>query len=470
MRWSIGGAVSGSRHDKRRRWAAFVFAAGLAMSACSVSTPRHGVTVAAGGGGSRTGGVGIAAETAAETASGAAAGEAGGAAVGADTASRNGASGDWGNGASGDDPGGGVSVGVTDSTITLSSVGSFSGPYAAIYEQGYRAATLTWRDEVNANGGINGRKIEIKKVDDHFSVEGAVAACKEIESNGSFAAFTRSLFDNGLACLDAAGIPSVQQGISSPNPDGLGWHSIRSMFSAHGQGGALARFVVSPQGLNRGGHKLGIIYADDTPAIRSAADAFIAEAQAHGAEVHAEKIATNQASFTAQLQRLRDAGVDTVAMACVFESVGILRDAKAIAFNPVWTGYLFNADEAAAAGAQLFQGIKAPRPWVGADSPAFQAYKQKVATYGETTAPTTTNIASYAALLVMQRALELAGRNLTREGFLAAYDQIQNFDSGGYPPVSYSPGHIVGTEATFPLVCCNPDNTWKSDGPSSDFR
>jgi ABC-type branched-subunit amino acid transport system substrate-binding protein len=156
-------------------------------------------------------------------------------------------------------------------------------------------------------------------------------------------------------------------------------------------------------------------------------------------------------------------------MACVFESVGILRDAKAIAYNPVWTGYLFNADEVAAGGAQVFQGIKAPRGWPGADSPAFQEYKQKVATYGETTAPTTTNFTSYGALLVMQRALELAGRNLTRESFLAAYDQIQNFDSGGVSPVSYSPGHIVGTDAMFSLECCNPDNTWKSAGPSSDF-
>jgi ABC-type branched-subunit amino acid transport system substrate-binding protein len=107
---------------------------------------------------------------------------------------------------------------------------------------------------------------------------------------------------------------------------------------------------------------------------------------------------------------------------------------------------------------------------VGADSPAFQAYKQTVATYGETTSPTTTNFGGYAALLVMQKALELAGRNLTRESFLAAYDQIQNFDSGGYPPVSYSPGRIVGTDATFPLQCCNADNTWKSDGPPSNFR
>jgi ABC-type branched-subunit amino acid transport system substrate-binding protein len=359
---------------------------------------------------------------------------------------------------------------VTDSSISISADGSFSGPYAAIYEQQYKASALTWRDEVNGRGGINGRRIVIQKVDDQFTVEGSVAACKAIQSNGSFAAFTQSLFDNGLACLDQAGVPSLEEGISLPNPDGLGWRYIRSMFSANGAGGTLARFIPSAQGLGRAGHKVGIIYVDDNPDLREAANSFIAVGRQVGLEVHAEKIVTNQPTFTAQLQRLRDAGVDTIAMGCVFESVGILRDAKALAYNPVWTGYLFNADEVAAAGAAVFQGIKAPRIWTGADSAAFQQYKQTVAKYGETTGPTTTNYGGYASLLVMQRALELAGRDLTREKFLAAFNQIQNFDSGGFPPVSYSPGHIIGTDQLFPLQCCNADSTWKSIGPSSSFR
>jgi hypothetical protein len=98
-------------------------------------------------------------------------------------------------------------------------------------------------------------------------------------------------------------------------------------------GSTLARFIASPQGLGRAGHKVGIMYITDNPQTAARGTAFVAEAQALGFDVHVEKITTNQTTFTAQLQRLRDAGVDTVAMICVFESVGILRDAKAIAFN-----------------------------------------------------------------------------------------------------------------------------------------
>ena len=465
-----------------------VTAAVMSLTACSVSVPRNGWaglaagrTGAGGAGGSGQGAAGGDASSNgplgnAQNVAGGAGGTGQGGLISGGGSQANGAgapsgsAGPSGSAAPSGSAGPGTTVGVTDSTITISADGSFSGPFAAIYEQQYRASALTWRDQVNASGGINGRKIVIKKVDDQFTVEGSVAACKAIESNGSFVAFTQSLFDNGLACLDQAGVPSLESGISLPNPDGLGWRYIRSMFSSDGVGATIARFVLSSQGLNRAGHKIGIIYVDDQPDELSAANAFMAAARQLGLQVYGEKIATNQPTFTAQLERLRNEGVDTIVMDCVFESVGIMRDAKALAYNPVWTGYLFNADEVAAAGSAVFQGIKAPRIWPGADSAAFQQYKQTVAKYGETTAPTTTNYGGYACLLVMQRALELAGRDLTREKFLAAFNQIQNFDSGGYPPVSYSPGHIVGTDQMFPLECCNSDATWKSIGPHSDFR
>jgi branched-chain amino acid transport system substrate-binding protein len=362
-----------------------------------------------------------------------------------------------------------VSVGVTDSTITLSADGAFSGAYAAIYEQQYRGSALTWRDEVNAKGGINGRKIEFKKVDDRFTVEGAVSACKEIESNGSFAAYAQSLFNSGIACLENARIPLYQTVLQAADPASLGWKYVRAIKDSNGEGATLARFIVSPNGLGRPGHKIGLLYTTDNP-VASYVGPFLAEAKRLGMDVHVEKIVTNQSSFVAELQRLRQAGVDTVAMVCVFEAVGILRDAKAIGFNPTWTGHTFTADEVAAGGAELFQGIKAPRTWAGADSPAFQSYKQTVAKYGETTGVTTTNMLGYSALLIMQRALELAGRDLTRESFLAAYDRIQNFDAPGVPLVTYASGRIAGTQASFPLQCCNPDKTWKSIGPASDFR
>jgi branched-chain amino acid transport system substrate-binding protein len=443
----------------------------ILLSACSVSTPRNGrLTVGAGStartqaGGNALADDGGSLQSDASTAGGS--GDA--AAVGAD-ASAAGGDGAAGAGGAATDAGSASSVGVTDSTISLSIIGSFSGPYGAIYQQQYAAAALTWRDDVNARGGINGRKIELKQVDDQFSVEGAVAACKAVQSNGTFAAETLGTADNGIACLDSAGIPTVPVTMTAGDPLALGWHHVRSLGTADAYGEALAHFVATSSGLGRQGHKIGLIYTTDSPVPAGTADGFLATASKLGLDVHVEKIVVNQPTFTAEMQRMRDAGVDTVVMSCVFEAIGILRDSKAIAYNPMFTGWFFDADEVSAGGAAVFQGIKAPRFWASADSAAYQAFKAKVAQYGESPAPSTTYQIAYGGLLVIERGLELAGRNLTRGSFEAALDQIQGFDTGVVPPITFGAGRAVGSHAAFPLECCSPDNTWRGIGPSSDF-
>jgi branched-chain amino acid transport system substrate-binding protein len=227
----------------------------------------------------------------------------------------------------------------------------------------------------------------------------------------------------------------------------------------------LGQFVVGPAGLNRAGHKVGVIYITDQPATNATGEEFIATAKSLGLQVHTEKIVSNQPSYTSELQRIKDSGADTVAVIAVADAIGIMRDAAAIHFSPTWTGAWFDADEVAAVGVDAFRGIKSVRIAAGADTPAFQNYKAIVAKYGETNVPPTTTMASiYGSLLTMQRALELAGPNLTRESFLAAFDQIKNMDNGLMPPVSFGPGRFVGTDAFFPVECCNADKTWKSLG------
>src|SRR5439155_6331937 len=75
--------------------------------------------------------------------------------------------------------------GVTKDTITVSVIAGFSGALAAMVTRAYDGL-MTWQDDVNAAGGINGRKIVMKKVDHKETADGGVAACKEALSNGSY--------------------------------------------------------------------------------------------------------------------------------------------------------------------------------------------------------------------------------------------------------------------------------------------
>jgi ABC-type branched-subunit amino acid transport system substrate-binding protein len=366
------------------------------------------------------------------------------------------------------DDAGGSTVGVTDDAIVISSVGSFSGPYAAIYDAVYQASTETWAADVNANGGINGRKIELKKVDDKFSVEGSVAACKEIESNGSFAAFTQSLFPEGLDCLDKAGIPAHQNTIQG-DPDSFDWTHVHGITSNGTEGKSLARYVGGDKGIAEKGATVGLVYVADAPPMAATASAFKKEAEKLGLDVQEEKLSTGQASFTAEVQRLKDAGIDVVVMSGTTEILGVLRDAAAIGYKPTFTGQYFVADEfSLAIGVDLFKGIVGRRAWGTTDTPAWDDYLEIVNKYDLVDAPpTTTGMSSFYSLRVMEEAMRLAGDDLTRESFLAAYDKIVDLDLGGLPPVTYKGGRMVGADTAFTIECCQADKTWKGLGPAS---
>jgi ABC-type branched-subunit amino acid transport system substrate-binding protein len=223
-----------------------------------------------------------------------------------------------------------------------------------------------------------------------------------------------------------------------------------------------------PNGIVKPGSKVGLVDTADQPPTSALASSFKDEAGKLGLNVVEEKLTTGQASFTAEVQRLKDAGVQAVAMAGTTEPLGVLRDAKAISFAPKWVGQFFVADEySLATGPALLQGVTGRRAWATTDTPAWTQYLAAVNKYGKVTKPpTTTGMFSYESLKVMQQALQLAGRVLTRESFLAAYNKITNFDTGGIPPVTFSGGQIVGASTQFTIQCCQPDKTWKGTGPA----
>jgi hypothetical protein len=156
-------------------------------------------------------------------------------------------------------------------------------------------------------------------------------------------------------------------------------------------------------------------------------------------------------------------------MTATTEGLGVLRDAKAISFAPKWVGQYFVADEfSLATGPALFQGVTGRRAWATTDAAAWTQYVSVVNKNGKASSPpTTTGMNSYDTLRVMQQALQLAGRDLTRQSFLAAYTKISNFDTGGVPPVTYSNGQVVGATTDFTIECCLPNKTWKGTGPAN---
>ena len=442
------------------------------LAGCSVSTPRHeagfvrasGETAAGDGvgleGAAAVDGVGaVDPATGVPTASGGAGGR--GAAA---KASGSKQAGSQVAGSTAKSASNGGATGVTGDSVTISVIAGFSGPLAPMVTRAYDGLA-TWQDDVNAAGGIHGRKVVLKKVDHKETADGGVAACKEAQSNGSLFATVPEGIEatlTAVSCLDAAGIPTLYYSATVDPKWKYAFADIAT--SAHG-GTQMASFVRNR--LAGGGKKVGMMYVNQA-SYKAMSDSFVPEARKLGLDVAGvEAVEPNQASFTSPLLRLRNAGVQILVISATTDAVGILRDAKSMGWTPQFTGWGFQFDFVTQGGRNLFDGVAALRSYATVDSPAFEKYLARMKARGRDRDRSSDleGFSAYGHALVLGEVLNKAGVNPTRQSVISGAESITNFDNGVFGPISWSPTDHVGSHATFPTVCCNSDYTWKGIGP-----
>ena len=360
----------------------------------------------------------------------------------------------------------GSHVGITANSIAVSVIQGFSGPSGAIVDRLYEEGFGTWVKDVNARGGIHGRKVILKKVDHKETADGGVGACKEVLSNGSFMAFIASGQGDGnvaaAGCLDKAGFLNLAFLGDRPSA----WrHTYSFLASAKDQGLALATFVRNAMG--DGHRKLGVIYLT-LPVYASAKNAYVSKAKSLGSTiVGVEAVEPNQASFTAQLLRLQQAGAANVAIIAGLEAVGILRDSAALDYHPHFTGLYWIFDTMTQIARDTAKGARGLRVSATVETPANAEFRRKAAQYGSNST-TNESLVFYGMALLLGRVLEGAGGTPTQETLRAGLESITNYNNQILPPITYGPGDFVGTSATFPAVCCLSDYAWGSSGAARD--
>ena len=243
------------------------------------------------------------------------------------------------------------------------------------------------------------------------------------------------------------------------------WHRTFSYVpSGPTTGKTLASFVRNV--LDDGHKKLGVIHAN-VPINNKGKDAYVAEAKALGMQVVAvEAVERNQSSFTPQLLRLRNAGVENLAIIATVEALGILRDAKAIGYTPRFTGFFWGFDFITQAAGPTATGATTLRFVATIDTPEFKEFEAKQRQYRRSNASDGESFLLYAAGLLGVHALESAGPAPTVDSLLRGIQGIEHYDNRILSPITYGPGDLVGPEGSFPAECCSSENTWKRLGPA----
>ncbi|MBN9440692.1 ABC transporter substrate-binding protein [Bosea sp. (in: a-proteobacteria)] len=261
---------------------------------------------------------------------------------------------------------------------------AFSGPNAQAGQALQRGADLAI-DEINAAGGVLGRKLELVTRDNEHKLDRGVAQARElverekcvsiIGSQGSFI---------GVAVIDT--MDELQVPWFGTSVGGVGiienGRKPNYMFRVATNDRDVARFLVN-YGLDKVGSKQFGILVEDTGWGVPAIEDLKAALKARGLEaVSIDKVKVGDADFTPQILRASKAGADTIAtFTNTVEMANSLKAANKIGYKPKVIGAwgLAGANFPSLAGA-LGDGVMVMQTFtfVGNEKPKAKALLQRL--------------------------------------------------------------------------------------------
>lgn len=346
--------------------------------------------------------------------------------------------------------------GVTKNEIVLGMHTDLSGP-AATYGVSSSNAVKMRFDDLNAAGGINGRKIKLIVEDTQYQVPRAVQAGNKLINRDNVFAIVAGL---GTPMNNALFKDQFEAGVPNLFP----LSAARSMYEPFNKlkfyGAASyvdqVRAGITYLVTQKGKKNLCVMY-QDTDFGKEVLDG--AQLQAEKLKIRIVETVTHKPTdqdFTAQITKLKSAGCDLVAMGTIVrDSIVPYATARKIG----WTDVDFIGSAAAydlfVAGAQggVTEGFYAmgltDMPYRDKLSPPAQAWFDK---YKERfkADPNIGAVYGHVAADLTVVALQKAGQNLTTDSFVKGMESIQNYkDIFNGPDVSFSATKHQGASSSF---------------------
>ena len=295
-------------------------------------------------------------------------------------------------------------------TFKVGGTGPVTGG-AAIYGQAVRNGIQIAVDEINANGGINGFKVDYRFEDDEHNQEKAVNAYNSLKDWGMQMLIGTT---TSAPCIAVAAKTSAD-GMFQITPSGSAVECtandnvFRVCFSDPDQGRASAQYIKE----NNLPTKVGVIYDSSDVYSSGIYESFYNEASSNGLQIVAEEQFTSDSKtdFTTQLTKIKNAGAELVFLPFYYsEAALVLSQAKDMGFNPIWFGCdgldgiltLENFDTSLAEGVMLLTPFSAD----ATDSLTTNFVNEYKNRYGEV--PNQFAADSYDAMYIIKAAAERA--------------------------------------------------------------
>jgi branched-chain amino acid transport system substrate-binding protein len=355
--------------------------------------------------------------------------------------------------------------GVSKNEIVLGSIQDLSGPIAGFGKQ-VRLGMMLRVDEINEQGGVNGRRLKLIVEDSAYDPKKAVLAAQKLVNQDKIFAMVGHI---GTAQNMAAMPVQFEKNV-------INWFPVtaaREMYEPHHRlkySFAATYFdqmrtVVPMLAKEKGAKKVCTMYQDDEFGLEvmRGAEAGLKAANMELAERTTYK--RGATDFSSQVARLKSSGCDMVVLGTIIrETIGAIGEARKTGYNPIFVGSsAAYTDLIHKLGGKAMDGLYATHtsqhPYLDEASQPIRFWANKYKTkFNED--PTVFSVYGYIVVDTFAKAAGKAGANLTTDTFVKAMDNMTfPGDIFGGPEMTFTAKKRLGNELS--RMSQIQDGKWK---------
>ena len=319
--------------------------------------------------------------------------------------------------------------GISKTEILLGSIQDLSGPIAGFGKQ-VRQGMLLRVEELNEQGGVNGRKIKLLIEDSAYDPKKAVLAAQKLVNQDKIFAMVAHI---GTATNNAAMPVQFEKNVINFFPVTAAREMTEPAHRLKLAGGSSyydqMRVAVPKLVKDKGVKKVCTIYQDDEFGLEvfRGAEAGLKALNMDFTEKTTYK--RGATDFSSQVARMKAAGCEMVVLGTIIrETIGTIAEGRKTGFNPVYLGSSATyTDLIHKLGKKAMDGLYATHtvqhPYLDEASPKIQFWAKKYQTkFGDD--PTVFSVYGYSAIDTFIAAAQKAGANLTTDSFIKAMESM----------------------------------------------
>ncbi|MEW5707407.1 MAG: ABC transporter substrate-binding protein [Pseudomonadota bacterium] len=348
--------------------------------------------------------------------------------------------------------------GVTDKEILVCAYQPMTGSVSSYFRMGKGADA--WFKYVNENGGIHGRKINFKMVDDKYEPARIVTIVKRfIERDGCFAIVSPLGSAPTLAVIDyivEQKVPLIGAGTGAAKNLEYPSKWVFPLYPSYkDEGKELVRFAKEVFGAKT----IAVLYQND-PSGKTHLEGIKSVLDQHGVKLVAEQgYEPKELDVSAQVVAMKNTNPDAVICSCAPEPAAkFYTERKKLGWNVPVVNVFFGKSPKVPelAGADAVEGVYFATIFRDFDSPApqIQQAKEILKKYYPEEQPDEIHLWGFAGAQVFTEALKRMGRDsITRERLVETLENIKDWKESVVPNVTINKGtakdHFIVREMSY---------------------